>query len=634
MKLFRSKEDKAVDSEHKQLLATVKGIIRDNKPEYDRMDRAMKLYEGKLWKLDDEEFIGRDVPHGRSEVVFNTIFANVEQTAPMVTANRPITKVVPRFPFMEKLGNTLNDVLKYAWEACDMQMTSYKAVKDQMIMEPAIFKVGWNPQKRYGGKFEIKLVDPRNFAVAPGYETIWDAPFVFEWNRKPLSWVRQNFPDVKEIEPDEAGEVKAKDIKFGDVGGIESHTKFVTVYEMWTRDDEAYVDVTTKEGEKPRKEKKYPYGKTCYFTEKQILATVKNEDEHGLPPYVELHDYVRPHNFLGLSDVSQIEGMHKEINRILKYYVEFTRKRHDPNYLVDISRLNDQSFTAVKNNLSQGGQYIPWDSQGGNATPPIQQIEDGQFNPEVMRLLTLLMEFIDMVSGVTDVNRGMVGKNERQSASEVAMLKEAGDTRTMQRVRNFEWTIKRVSYLILRLAMQYFKKEEQVSYEEKGKRNYSTYSNTPSFATKVMQPMPMSPQAQYAQDEGIPMSPENQQDKQRYEQEKEDFEKYLEFMEGEGLSPESREDKLLIDFDIEVQADSSLPTDKQSRANLFLRLRQLKAMDVLSLLEKLEIGNAGEIVDRLKEEMGGGGDQIQQMLQQNPALAQKFAQFKQQGGGQ
>lgn len=634
MAKWRERKQPKDDSDHKQLLAVVQEIKKDNKNEYDRMDRSLKLYEGKLWNLSDNEFMLRDRPEGRSDVQFNTIFANVEQTAPMVTASRPITKVVPRFPYMERMGVVLNHVLKYLWEALDIQMLLYKAVKDQMVFGTAIFKVGYNPDKPGGGNVEISLIDPRHFAIAPGYDTIWDAPFVFHWEKKPLSWVHRQFPGVKEIEPD-AGSEETGAYKFGDISEVQSHTKFVTVYEMWTRDDQAYEEVVTQEGEEPKKEKrqKYPYGKICFFTEGQMLGIEACGDEHGLPPYVELHDYIRPHNFLGMSEVHQTEGLHKEINALLKYISEYVRKYHDPNFLVDISQLSDESYQAVLDKMSEGGQYIPWDSTG-EKSPPIIQINEGELNDLIIPYMTFLMEIIDIISGVTDVNRGMVGKKERQSASELAMLKEASDTRTMQRVRNLEWTLRRLFKIVLSLVQQYYNEPRSLSYADGGGRRYVNYGNSFAQAQDIMAPQPMNEEAQYAQQKGMPMVGENEKEAQRYERERADFEKFMQFFtDDEGNLPGDY-DPIAFDFDIEIQSDSTLPTDKQSRANLFLRLRQLKALDIQSLLESLQISDVEEKVKRIKEEMGGGNEEMMQKLMQNPQAVQQLKARAAQGGQQ
>ena len=65
------------DEEHRQLIETVKAIREDNKQEYERMDRNLQYYEGKLWNKSDSEFDRNTMANGRSEVQFNTIFANI-----------------------------------------------------------------------------------------------------------------------------------------------------------------------------------------------------------------------------------------------------------------------------------------------------------------------------------------------------------------------------------------------------------------------------------------------------------------------------------------------------------------------------------------------------------------------------
>jgi hypothetical protein len=193
----------------------------------------------------------------------------------------------------------------------------------------------------------------------------------------------------------------------------------------------------------------------------------------------------------------------------------------------------------------------------------------------------------------------------------------------MQRTRNLEWTLKRICYILLRLAMQYSDQPKQMSYEDDGKRTYATYGNSFAQADEIMQPQPMNEGAQEAMATGKPMVGENEAEKKRYDQEVADYEKFLEVFRTE----EGEFDPVFFDFDVEIQNDSSLPTDKQSRANLGLKLRQVEAIDTLSLLNLLGIPGATEIVERLQKEKGGGGD-LKEMMAANPELAAKLKQMQ------
>jgi len=61
-------------------------------------------------------------------------------------------------------------------------------------------------------------------------------------------------------------------------------------------------------------------------------------------------------------------------------------------------------------------------------------------------------------------------------------------------------------------------------------------------------------------------------------------------------------DEVYADFDLEVQTNSTLPMDRQSLANLMLRLFELKGVDAEALLEILRIPKGKEIVQRMTQQ--------------------------------
>ncbi len=637
----KRKERKERAQYHLDLLATVDRVFKDTKSERDKMDHAKKLYEGELWDLNADEFQNWKQVDGPSTVQFNSFFANVQQIAPMVTANRPIPMVAPRYPWMWKLGEQLNHVIKYAWDHLDMQMLSFKAVIDSMRYGIAIFHLDYREEGPV-----IELIDPRDFFIAPGYDEIWKAPWCGVRAPKPVSWVKRNFPGVRDIITDDGdsndtndSDDHSKAYKYGNTTNPSDDTKFVTVNSIWIKDEEALEEFSEEEDGKKvtKKRKKFLYGKMCYFSEAQWFDEIALEDEHGKPPWVEMWNYIRPHNFLAMSEIDQTEGLHNEINVLIKYISEYVRIHHAPNLLADISRLPDNTLEELKARLSLGNQVIPWDSSG-DAAPPITQIDQGTLDGMVSQWLAMLMELIDIISGVTDPQRGMVGKKERQPATETAILKEAADTRVMQRSRNLEWTLKRVFKILLQLTMQYQDSPKQMSYEEGGNRVYSTYGNSYAQAREAMEPTPMNESAQTARDEGIPPTGTNEGEQKRYEQEQADLDKFLAYFAVKGdngeMVPPKDFDPITYAFDVTIETDSTLPKDRQSRSNLFLRLRQMKSIDILSLYEELQIPGAEEKTKRLKEEMGQGQDQQQQQMAANPEAAAKYKQEQAARSGQ
>lgn len=601
--------------EWKKWKEEIDNIMETTKPVRKEMQRNAALYAGQLWNDSDPDSWEFSRP-GASDVKYNMIFATVESLAPLVTDNRPKTRVAPVYPFMEKIGITLNNATKYVWEALDLQRKSYLTVKDAMIKKYGVWEVGYDDNTRDP---TVSIVDPVHFFRAPGYVDIWDCPFA-GWRRPlPLSWVRQHFPKVKEITAafsvtsggeDKTTETPAQVFKFGEViNPVDMATKFVRVYKLWTRDDEAYEEVLDDEGKK-KKKKKYPYGKICWFTNDQFLGEQACTDEHGKPPFVELPNYDKPHDASGISDVDMIRTMHEEANILLKYWVEYLRRYHAPNRFVDTD--SDFDIDGFKQKSAEGNQLFAYSgsSMYGKNDVPIKNEEVPQLNPQIPSFFQFLQLMAEEVSGVTDVTKGQVGKQERQSASELAILLESSHTRVRQKVRNLEWFLKRAYYLILRNIQQYWSTPKQMSWQEADGVAYANYGNSKAQGEDIMRPREPMPNAMKGEgwlqkkiESGLPLSQEEQEAWQRYQQEVADYQAFLEYFAEDGEL-----DPIYVDFVIQVQTDSMLPMDKQGRANTYMRLQQLAPGPVQipmykALLEELEIANRQEIFAEVQQQI-------------------------------
>ncbi|KKK81727.1 hypothetical protein LCGC14_2810560, partial [marine sediment metagenome] len=96
------------------------------------------------------------------------------------------------------------------WESEDMDSVVYLVVKDCLLWPVGLTKTYFDKEK---DEIVDEVADPREFVIAPGYDDIWKTPWCGEKLRKPLSWVKMNYPDkYKEVKtdnekkPDEHGE--------------------------------------------------------------------------------------------------------------------------------------------------------------------------------------------------------------------------------------------------------------------------------------------------------------------------------------------------------------------------------------------------------------------------------------------
>lgn len=590
---------KKENDEWKEVRDIVDSYFESTKKERDKMTRYLKQFQGEIWK-------GKAGDEDKSKAFINLIFSTVEAIAPMLTDSKPITAVIPRMPYMEKLAWKYNKGLEYAWDSLDMQMNMYKVVLYGLIMKKGIFKVYYDPEKSFGGDLCVDTVDPRDFFIAPGYDDIWKAPWCGVKSPKPLSWIKANFPDIEDVKPETSSldSDKMKAFKYGEASDTAMSARFATVYEVWMRDDDTFEDIKVeKENEEGEKEEvkesrpMYPNGKFMYFTADQYLGTTKYDFNKKIPPYVDFNDYVDPTSFLGMGEVDQIEGLNKELNLQLQAIMDHARRCNNPNYELDVNSGLDAE--EIKETFFNGGQMYTTENPYGRTEPAIKQVRFAEMSRDPYNVFQMIPELIMEVSGVRDINKGAASKNERQSASEIAILAESSNTRTRQKVRNLEWSLKRVGYLIVTLMQQYYTEPRQIyNTDTEGNVTYQSLGNSLAQAMETIGPSPeLQEKASGTDNVRRDLEPQDAED---YEQQSADLEKLLDaFTSDDGSLRE--DDPVLFDFDIVIQTNSTLPLDHQSLANLALRLVQTKVIDPEAALDTLQFPGREKIKARMEK---------------------------------
>lgn len=569
------------------LRQVVDKIFDDTKKERDKMDEYLRHFRGEIWKEEELDSLN-------SRGFINTFFQTVESIAPMLTDSHPITYVVPKFPFLEKLGRLYNNGLKYIWDKTDDDMKTLKITLSALIMKIGIKKIYWNPDKN---ELDSDIVDPRSFFILPGYEDEWDAPMMGEREMKPVSWLKRQFPEMADqIEETKDPEIKTN-FKFGETKTFSEDIKFARFYRVWSRDDQEIEELTetgeTQDDTSKKKKKKYEYGKWVCFTDDLFLGEFNCDYFHNKPPYICLRDYFNPFDFLGIGEGDQISALCKELNLQFQRIMDQSRRHHAPNFLMDVNGLADPQD--VKDNFFKGNRVISYDSSSrmNIQTPVIQQIPDGNLNIEILRLFQELPEIIQKVAGVNDLSQGIVSKNERQSAAELGILAEGTHTRTRQRIRNLEFFLKRDAYLKVSMMMQFYTDPKRIFWQDGNDLVFAPLDNTFKTADQMLKPI--------SWDEAVKLSPEEWNKTYRPDESQEMYD-YMEFIKVYGGGQDgATPDPVFFDFDIVVQTDSTLPIDKQSRANLALSLFRSKAIDAQALLEVLQFPNAGPTIARMKQ---------------------------------
>lgn len=576
MALFRKNKKNEIDTDpfYKALREKVDRVYSSG--EYterrEKMNRWLKEYNGDWWA---KEITLKEDPK-QSKIFANLIFAHVQTNAPLLTDNRPKWYVRAKVDFLQDYLNVYQKCLEYIWDKEELDHKVYLAVKDSMIFPLGMMKVYYDPDKDEYGELCFDVVDPRTFVAAPGYDDLWKVPWCGEIVRKPLSWVQQAYPDkFEKIKADELDD-KLQESETWDESTLEGEV--VTVYEIWMRDDsvEDYIESSEKDGkgDKEKKERpKYPYGRIVTFTKTQMLDDRPSRFKHNKPYYVPFYDYEGVHDIWGMPEAAQIENLNRELNARLQALVWAADKHARTNYTVDTNSGLD--VEQIKKELANGDNV--WAANHTMNDQPIRNVEVASISPVHEKIIDLVMGLDEEVSGITDVSKGMAVKKQRQTASEVSVLIESSYTRTRQRVRNLEWSIKRLTYLSISLMQQFYDEERDFNFREDNTLNFGKISNSPEMLKQTVAPQ----QGQEAQ-QGQPPA-----DDESYQQAL----KYL----------EKNPDKIYAEFEIEIQTNSTLPMDRQSLANLALRLFEMKAIDRQALFDFLSLPMGKEIAARMQQ---------------------------------
>ncbi|MDD5065353.1 MAG: hypothetical protein PHQ35_11420 [Phycisphaerae bacterium] len=599
--------------EWKKIKEVVDSIFEHTKDARETMRRHYDMYLGKIW--DESTLESWD-----SKVFYNNIFALVQAQAPLLTDNNPIPTVVPRFGFLERVATAYTRGVSYLWDALEMQDKILKGLIYSMVKKIGIFKIYFDPAKSFGGELCCDLVDPVEFFIAPGYDDEWKAPFCGVKSVKPLSWIRANFPDVKEIKADTSifeEKDKANAFKYQEASEFELDVRFATVYEFFERNT-SYKEDFAIYADEDREDQEM--GRYVYFTQDQFLGEKKATDKHGLPPYVTLRDYIDPSGFLGIDEVDMTESLIKEENLMLQAIAEYARKHLSPNYEFDVTQYADKDD--IQERIHKGGQVF---SKSGAASdkPLLAAVEEPPLNATVINLFRIIPDMLEELSGITDVTKGEASKKQRQSASEIAILLESSHTRIRQKVRNLEMCIKRICILFVKLMQQYYTEPRNIYTKNDEGFVYSKLSNTANFAKEAIA-SPQSVAKGKMKETGDLKANEITPDEQ---DEYEDYKQFVDLFGGE--------DEIYFDFDIQIDTNSTLPLDKQTLSNMFIRLAQMQLVDREAVLSTLNVPKWKQIVARMdqKEDMQ---KQAKGPIQANPENPQDVQEFQSlmQGGAQ
>ena len=172
-------------------------------------------------------------------------------------------------------------------------------------------------------------------------------------------------------------------------------------------------------------------------------------------PFVMLRNYDVPDQFYPIGELEAIEPLQRELNETRSQMMNH-RKRYARKYLYRETNFDSNGRSALESDDDNVMVPVQGDNPLGDVVAPFPALINP---PEFYNQSDLIRTDIELVSGVTEFMRGGVSEI-RRTATEAALIQDAQNARTADKLAVIEKSVAEVGRRILLLAQQYMSGEQ------------------------------------------------------------------------------------------------------------------------------------------------------------------------------
>lgn len=419
---------------------------------YDKLWRRMiDLYRGKHFDdLSDED-----------KILVNAAFSTINVIAPSVAVNHPKITVGARRSEDGDKAIVTEAIINYWWRHYDCQKQVRRAVDDYLIVGHAWLKVGYrfveeeqvkevhnsedtdvsDPSQGMSLETEMVVLEDRPFVervspfdvfVDPDATSMDDIKWIAQRVRRPLLDVRNDERYNRQARMDAAAS------RYSKWSGEDDRPR-------QSRDErDAYTDVWEFYDLKRQTMSVF-----CDGGENFLVNPTKMPYAFG-HPFVMMRNYDIPEHFYPMGELEAIEPLQYELNATRTQMMNH-RKRFSRKWLYKESAFDVPGRDALESD--EDNVMVPVISD--EPLSAVVQAMPAVVNPPEMYTLTnQIMGDIDRISGVAEFMRGGASEISR-TATEAAMMQDAQNARTSDKLAEVERTIATTAKRLIGLAQQY-----------------------------------------------------------------------------------------------------------------------------------------------------------------------------------
>jgi hypothetical protein len=539
-------------------------------------------------------------PSYRAAAALNILRPTVQTILPILTDTSPSFDIMPQEPTDFQFAEIINELVDSWWQKRNMQVVITYSIHDSLIFPCGVMKCVWNDDLDGVGDIECTRIDPRNIYVDADATDFTDARYVIEEKWVAISELRMKFPEKRDLiqggktstDPMKAlegnfysGQVNLQspidqDLPIETTGNVQYNVsptsgdmKLLKVLECWIQSDELVeLQQEDKDGGPPKTmlRKKYPRGQVItVLPDSQVLLQVAdNPYGDGRFPYVRFVDAVVPGKFWGEGEVSPLIETQKLINKVGSVITDWcSRMTNNVWILDDDSGVNPNQITNQVGLIlmKRRGTQV-----SREAAPPLP--------PEVFNFYQLLMALADQQSGVHDVTQGRKPTGVT-AASAIQEMQDAAQTRIRLKERNLQASLVQLGYMICSRMLQFYTNPRvvRITGQSEWPEFFEVYFSKTEYDSYI------------ANHKHYEFAPATRQ--------------YTAVNDWTQLGPSKGE------FDIQVQAGTSMPFMKQRRSQLAFNLYNANpaAIDQEALLKSVDFPDYQEVMRRMQMQTQGQG---------------------------
>lgn len=600
-------------------------------PFHQQMDKHYEMYRNR-WSEDESDFHVSD------------LYEYVETVVPILTNNRVRGSVHSDYPDYTRHAQAISDILDHTFDVNDWDHTAQKVARMAEIYRSCLVYTGYDPDAKNGiGQLSIKNINGRWCYFDPGPQDFKESGFFFYVEPRRVTEVVAEYPkkkrDIEETIGKKEGSMHSDKQRAGGwfKSWIRSFKNMVNFNDDNTEMNNLGHAQFIPEMEEQEKRKNnvafihYWYRddedkwRVSYWADDLLLEDIDNPFWHGELPYDIYNPTDDPLSSLGVPIAEHIEKLNWEKNVLIDLVKQSARRAANPPMLYNTTGgFGEQDARKMKEMADVDG-IIPINNPD---MVPLSALAEYMQSPTMNNFIPTLLENLsvelDRKTGVNDSFRGLA---DATSGKEVQLKQEAAYNRIKTKVDNFESFVKSMSGKIIINAMQFY--NEWRPYRIKG--DYQQYQdidddNTPFEVAPIQKGMDDQGEPEYDRHEFFLYANPHEWTKEVAEDKGDTHmmpgETHEEETEDEDITKEDVQEAFkILQFVVEIDAGSSLPTSRMARREEAAELFGAGVIDQQALLEAYDWKDRDEIMKRMGE--------MQKLQQENEMMQQELQKMQQ-----